>query len=102
MATATWLPDTYMGNWSPGTRHYAISDGTYVAVEVDSGITPEMAAAVQQVAGAALLNYAPRPTVIISVNSEGNATSLERLHTFPPGTTHEDALIQAGYEIGDQ
>lgn len=100
MLTATYIPDT-VGNRPPGWRIYAISDGTYVAVEANGGITEQMAAAVEQVAGAALLNYIPRPTVIIAVDENGNATSLERLHRFDPGTTHEDALTLAGYEIGE-
>ena len=29
----------------------------------------------------------------------GESASLDRLHEFPPGTSYEDALAQAGYDV---
>lgn len=38
--------------------------------------------------------YTARPTVVIAVDENACATSLDRLHEFPPGTTHTEALEQ--------
>lgn len=103
MTTATRL-DTVMDTWAPTTFHYAISDGTYVAVEVDdSGPTEAMQAYVEQVNTLEVtpmpMTYTPRPTVIIAATEDGRAVNLTRLHEFPPGTSHDDALIRAGFEV---
>jgi hypothetical protein len=117
-------PQAASDQGSLAPRHYAIDDGTYVAVDVDTGVvTPEKAAhqvasypyrcwdaksqkpiyaaaAVEQIAGAALLTYRQRPTVVIvAVDANGDAASLDRLHEFPPGTSHEEALARAGYSV---
>lgn len=91
-----------MGFWAPLTKLYAISDGTFVAVEVpDMGFLPEQISELAGIAGIDVTGakHAERPTVIVACNDEGIATDLTPLNTFPYGTSFEDALTQAGYVI---
>lgn len=106
MPTATLLP-TSLPIWPPTTSHYAISDGTWLLVEVDeNGPTAVMQAYVDQVADVTNtelvpmpMDYVLRPTVILPANAAGFATSLDVLHRFDAGTTAADALAQAGFEV---
>lgn len=89
-----------MGHWAPGTKHYRLSDGSHVAITVDTEeLTPlgeAYLAEVHAVAGVDLrmTKRIPRPTTVIACDDEGRAEHLTPLRTFPPGTTHEDAISQ--------
>lgn len=106
MATATLL-STDVSNWPPTTQHYSISDGTWILVEVDeSGPTAAMQAYVLAAVNREPeeliprpIEFMQRPTVILPADGDGFAISLEPLHRFAPGTTHTDALTQAGFEV---
>lgn len=94
--------DTEMVAWPPGTKHYQVEPGEYVAVDVDPGEIPEGAANIIEgllvSLGSSLseTKIVLRDTVIIPCNEEGIASSMDPIHRFPPGTSHEDALTQAG------
>lgn len=96
---ATELP-TDMSTWASGTKHYQLANGDCVAVMVDTEeLTPLGEAYLghfASVAGVALKNVTriPRPTHVIACTPEGYAISLTPVKTFPPGTTHEQALTQ--------
>lgn len=82
---ATLINDN-MPRWAPVTKHYRTADGQDLAVEVGEPVG----------VGGGFVEK-PRPTVIFACTEEGYAVDLTPLHRFPPGTTHEDALTQAGY-----
>lgn len=87
MATATERADVDLGAWVPGTKFYSTDDGRYFVVDAD------------------LLDYAPfkvvrRPTVILYCSETAGVTDLVPDFTFDPGTTHEDAVQLAGFELG--
>lgn len=92
---------------APITRLYRIGDEEFVAVESadpnDLGFAEGAIREALTAMSGDLMSTVKvlRPTVIVSCNEEGIPLSLTPLHTFPPGTSHEDALIQAGYEIGE-
>lgn len=96
--------DTDMSAWAAGTRHYSGSTNNY-AVEASDVTIPENAT--RQIGGAlALLNVDPnqttmlaRPTVVFECTPEGLAIDLTPVATFPPGTTHEEALAEMGYQV---
>jgi len=107
VATATQV-DRDMSFWAPETRLYSISDGSYLAVTVDPGVpTPEVEEVLDEAlaaldapsiaSGKNLIQISP--TVILPCTDEGFAIDLTPLHTFEPGTSHEDALTAAGYEV---
>lgn len=106
MATAV-LMCTDLSWAADGTRHYALNDGTHLLVEASTSSVPSGAEPMVQelltVLGTDLMStkQVVRPTIIFTANEEGLPLSMTPLHTFPPGTSHEDALIQAGYEIGE-
>jgi len=105
MPTVTLLsPDPEVAStWPPTTRHYEVDDGTWLLVEVDEdGPTPVMQAYAEQVPVGLVpkpTTYVRRPTVILPAGRKGFALSLDVLHRFDPGTSHETALLSAGYEI---
>lgn len=99
------LVDSEMSSWTPDTRHYLAADGTHLAVSVQANLTEQTIQYIEEALAAAELPkleggaYAivASPTTVIECNDEGIALSMTPLHTFPPGTSHEDALAQAGY-----
>jgi hypothetical protein len=109
MATATQI-DTDMFQWADGTRHYRTSDGLDFAIEatilaedtpiVPTGAEPMVAELIEIIgAGRAPLKRVVRPTVMFECTETGAAVSLTPVHTFPAGTTYEEALAQAGYTV---
>ena len=91
-----------MSPWGAGVEHYRLDDGSHVAVSVDVGPNEraqQFIAETLGVIGGTIHRYDIEPTVIIACDEAGVATSLDRLHTFPPGTSHEDALAAAGYTM---
>lgn len=98
MPTATLISEQ-LDTWAPGTRHYSASDGKHLAVEASEDAVVEL----YQV------KILPRPTVVFLCNADGQPVDADEndhdpltpLHVFPSGTTHEDALTQAGYTLGE-
>lgn len=99
--------DTDMSHWGDGVRHYALDDGTFVAVSVDAGITDDVrpyleetlaALGVPSLASGAHTIVA-RPTVIIECRPDGLTDSLDPVHVSTPGASHEEALLEFGYTV---
>lgn len=101
------LLDTDMAHLGPGVRHYRTEDGQYLAVSVDAGITQRAENTINEVTAAMGLpslrsgayTISPIPTVILACDEIGQAATLDRLHEFPPGTTHEEALEALGFTV---
>lgn len=103
------LVDDNPAGWCPGTRIYRTSSGHCYAVEAPNvpegqaipvGVSPMIEELLVKIgAGRAALKAVVRPTVIIPCNDDGSADDLAPTHTFPAGTTHEDALQRAGYTV---
>jgi hypothetical protein len=100
--TAATLVAAEMPGWAPGTRHYVTAGGQHLAVQVDEGMTALSEAALDESLQAlgfpALESGVHRiviqPTTILPCTEDGQAITLDPLYTFPPGTSHEDALAQ--------
>ena len=84
--------DTDMSGWPPGTKHFRMPDGSYVAVEYDTANTEKFDGYVDEVTQGAAHRYAPRPTAVIACDENGCATSLDRLYTFKPGVPHDEVM----------
>ncbi len=84
---------TDLSAWPAGCKHYQLADGSHVVIDID---TPEERhdRHVDEIARGAPYLYTQRPTVVIAVDENACAVSLDRLYEFPPGTTHTDALEQ--------
>lgn len=118
------LLDTEMGGWPPGTRHYRTSDGVDLAVIAGADLSPvareainvfladrdeelleELPAGtaipVEQAVNTPAHRVVPQPTAIVVCAENGQAITLEPLHSFPAGTTAAAALAAAGYEMSD-
>lgn len=77
------LLDTEMSWWAPGTKHYVTAGGLHVAVDPGLPFTDRPS-----------ITEAPRETVIFECNDDGSPITLTPLRTFPPGTSHDDAITQ--------
>lgn len=100
--------DTDMFAWPENTRHYRAQDGKHFAVQatlvgdnvVPVGVQPMIDEVVALVGGGRkIAQVVVPPTVIIECDETGWAPSLTPVAAFPPGTSHEDALTQMGYEV---
>lgn len=82
---------TDLSAWPQGCKHYRLSDGSYVVIDID---TPEERhdPHVDEITRGAAYVYTARPTVVIAVDENACATSLDRLYEFPTGTTHTEAI----------
>lgn len=101
MPSATKL-DTDMSHWGGGVTHYRLEDGTHIAISVDTGPAERAQALVAETLGeigGSIHTYDTEPTVILPCDENGVATSLDRLHEFPPGTTHAEALEQLAIKL---
>lgn len=116
------LQSTEMGGWPPGVRHWAASDGRHFAVVASAELSDQVKEVVNDVLahiGDELIpdqvpvrvegndnrpthRVAPQPTTIVECLPNGQAYTLDPLFTFPAGTTAEDALRQAGFELEEQ
>lgn len=94
--------DTVLEAFPPNTKHYRLASGDHIAVNADS-IPPS---AVQSVVSDVLTYVGADlqkttmmllPTVVWACTADGLPTEagMTPLHTFPPGTSHEDAVTQA-------
>ncbi|WPH57651.1 hypothetical protein [Mycobacterium phage WXIN] len=86
MATATERTDVDLGAWVPGTKFYSTDDDRYFVVDAD------------------LVDYGHfrvvrRPTVILYCTEAAGVTDLIPDFEFEPGTTHEDAVRRAGFDL---
>jgi hypothetical protein len=80
MATATRL-DTDMGGWMPVARHYEVDGGWLVVVVCNF--------------------FTATGTDVFYADELGGAQSMEPIAKFPAGTSHDQALINLGYEVID-
>ena len=87
-----------MKRWPPGTRLYEAEDGQYYAVHADApiplddlGIPPEIARNIHTIL--------PCESTIVACDDRGVAAVLEPMFTADAGTSHEDTLAAAGFEI---
>lgn len=115
---ATLISEELAG-WAPGTRHYRTSDGRNIAIEattnpegvrvIERGQSPMVDDLLMLLGETrAALKIVVRPTVVFLCDEHGQPVdaaendndSLTPLHTFPAGTTHDDALQRAGYTVG--
>lgn len=88
MATASEITDVDLAAWGPGTRFYSASDGTHFVVQADLADYSELQDTIVR-----------QPTVILFTTATAGVTDLDVDFTFPPGTTHEDAVTGAGYTL---
>lgn len=88
MPTATELTNVDLAAWGPGARFYSGSDGKHFVVQADLADYSHL-----------LDNIVRQPTVILYTTPTAGVTDLDVDHTFPPGTTHEDAVTGAGYTL---
>ncbi|SKL35881.1 Uncharacterised protein [Mycobacteroides abscessus subsp. massiliense] len=84
---------TDMSCWPAGCRHYRLGDGSYVVIEVDQS-EPRYDTHVHQITQGAGYTYRQRPTVVVAVDENGCATSLDRMYEFAPGTSHDEVIAQ--------
>lgn len=88
MATATEITNVDLAAWGPGTRFYSASDGTQFVVQADLADYSELRDTIVR-----------QPTVILYCTPTAGVTDLDVDYTFPPGTTHEAAVVGAGYTL---
>ena len=80
MPNATRL-DTDVAHWIPDARHYEV-DGGYLVVVVCNFFTAT-------------------GTNVFYADDRAGAFSLEPIAQYPEGTSHDDALINLGYDVID-
>lgn len=88
MPTATEVTDVDLAAWGPGARFFSTSDGLHFIVQADLEDYSQLRD-----------NIVRQPTVILYTTETAGVTDLEVDFTFPPGTTHTDAVAGAGYTI---
>lgn len=86
MATATERTDVDLGGWAPGTKFYSTDDDQHFVVDAD-------------LADYGSFKVVRRPTVILYCTETAGVTDLVPDFTFDPGTSHEDAVHLAGFEL---
>jgi hypothetical protein len=114
MATAH-VTDTNMSPWGPGVKQYACDDGKYFAVMVDDangGYVNVLNEALQELPDFAAADNTsmfiiPRDTTVVRCSVEGHPVDtdgdgvpdLQPAFVFPPRTTADEAMTQAGYTV---
>lgn len=99
--------DTAMTMWPPNTRHYVADDGQHYAVRADPSVPSTFQSAVDQTLadlGQPSVSSGEHtiiacPTTIVACNADGIPADLTPLYIYPAGTTCEQALAAAGFEI---
>lgn len=118
MKTAKLVTENIVG-WAPGTHQYACSDGKHLAVEATVKLPGKVVSPIGEGPMPDELVVARhddpradqivvRPTVVFLCGEEGEPIDADEndhdpltpLHVFPAGTTHEQALADAGYKVG--
>ena len=92
MATATEIIDADLNHWVPGTRFFSTSDDQHFVVCSDLTNYPTRGA----------FTYIRRQTAVLFCTPEATVTDMTPDHTFPPGTTAEQAITQLGYTLEEQ
>lgn len=88
MPTATEITDVDLAAWGPGHKFYSASDGTYFVVHADLDDYSHLSDTIVR-----------QPTVILHTDAAAYPLDMDVDHRFEPGTTHEDAVIGAGYTL---
>ena len=89
--TATEVTDMDLSRWAPGSRMFSTSGGQHFIVDADLTEYPHGA-----------IKFVRRQTAVLYCNPDATVTDLIPDHTFPPGTTPEDAIAQLGYTLEEQ
>ncbi len=94
------LLQTDMKRWPPGTRHYRDESGQHYAVHADTE-AGAVAASMNLPEGIArnIHTVLPCATTIVACDERGTAESMDAIYKGPAGTSHEDALAAAGFEL---
>jgi hypothetical protein len=95
------LIDPAMPTWAPDTRHY-VTSGRHLAVHVAAEFNDATAALIGESLEAngmpslqsGVHQIVVEPTTVFECNADGSPISLTPLRTFPPGTTHEQAIAE--------
>lgn len=93
--------------FAPTTNHYRLADGRYVLVTVPADEMPVPEGVLPIVSGFKVTRIEPGPTTVFLADEEARvldadgdpANGMTPLHTFPVGTTHEQALQALGDEL---
>ncbi len=101
--------DRPMRRWPPNTRLYVDESGQHYAVHVDAGLSAGQENAVnaalsdlgQPMVKSGMHTIMLCDTTIVACDENGIAPDLTPMSTCPPGTSHENALAAAGFEIAD-
>lgn len=81
-----------LSNWAPGAQFYDLGDGQFCIVMADVvDLSREDGDTVIQ-----------RPTVILLCNEDAFVSDMDADWTFDPGTTHDEAVSLAGYELAGE
>lgn len=88
MPSATELTDIDLAAWGPGARFFSATDGTYFVVQADLADYSHL-----------LDTIVRQPTTILYTDATAHPEDLTVDFESPPGTTHEDALVAAGYTL---
>lgn len=89
--TATEIFDADLAHWVPGTRFFSTSDDRYFLVDADLTEYPNNK-----------ITYRRRQTAVLYCNADATVADLIPDHTFPAGTTPEEAIALLGYTLEEQ
>lgn len=87
--TAMEVVGADLSNWAPGTRFFSASDGRHFVIDADLDEHPEDGN----------VRLVRRPTVVLYTTETAWPTDLTPDFVFDPGTTHEEAVALAGFEL---
>lgn len=91
MPTATEILDIDLNHWVPGTRLFRTSDDLYFVVSSDLEDHSHKS-----------IKVIRRQTAVLYCNPDATVTDMIPDHTFPPGTTPEEAIALLGYTLEEQ
>ncbi len=86
--TANEIHDLDLSHWAPGARFFSTSDDKNFIVDADLTEYPSGAT-----------RFIRRETAVLYCNPDATVTDMVPDHTFPPGTTAEDAITGMGYTL---
>lgn len=89
MINATEIFDADLNHWIYGTRFFKTDDNKYFVVDADTSDYQDNAG----------VKFIRRPTVVLYCTESASVTDLIPDHSFPPGTTAEEAISQLGYQL---
>ena len=79
-----------LSHWAPGVKFYRAADGCYFVVSADLGAVK-----------VGRRTRVRRPTVVLYTDENAVPLDAEVDFVFDPGTSHEDAVGLAGFELGE-